>query len=369
MGTDERPPAGALTARLISRPQGYNLFQAISLLERAASDLPAVGLGHGEPEAVRLNAVVSLGFQPSDVHTVKEGADSGEAYTLMSPVMSLAGGQGPLPLPFTELVLERKAARDHATGDFLDIFNHRFLAFLYRSRKKHHMGLNWRAPEDSALAGSLDALSALGLRAGVRGPGGVMPWLRHAGLLGGAPRSMAGLLAMLGDRLGLRVRGSQFHGDWRDLAQGDHSTLGGRTQAAPRLGQTAVLGRRAWVQGAGIVVEFSHLQMARLRKLQPGGGDHELVKWLIERYVQQEMGVTLVLGVDASQVKPLQLSWPRSDAQVNAASGDPAVPATPPPRLGWTTWLAGAPRGGTAARHLPPVRLRLGALQPANGAY
>ncbi len=362
MGTDERPPAGALTARLISRPHGYNLFQAISLLERAAPDMPAVGLGHGEPEAVRLNAVVSLGFQPSDVNAVRAGAESGEAHTLLSPVMSLAGGQGPLPLPFTELVLERKAARDHATADFLDIFNHRFMAFLYRSRKKHHMGLNWRDPQDSALAGSLDALSSLGLRAGVQGPDGIQPWLRHAGLLGGAPRSMTGLLALLGDRLGLRVRGSQFHGDWRDLGAGDQSRLGGATAPAPRLGQTAVLGRRAWVQGAGIIVEIRQLALERLRKLLPGGPEHETTRWLIERYVQEEMGVTLVLGVNAAQVKPLQLSWPRRDAAPAHPAASQAQPVAP--RLGWTTWLAGG-KPGASPRHLPPVRLRLGALQPA----
>lgn len=359
MGTDERPPAGTLTGRLASRPHGFNLFQAISLLERAAPHMPAVGQGHGEPEAVRLNAVVSLGFQASDVSAVRAGSDSGEAYTLLSPVMSLAGAQGPLPLPFTEMVLERKAARDHATADFLDIFNHRFLAFLYRSRKKHHMGLNWRDPQDSALAGSLDALSSLGLRAGVRGPGGVTPWLRHAGLLGGAPRSMTGLLALLGDRLGLRVRGSQFRGEWRDLEPSDLSRLGARGAGAPRLGQTAVLGRRAWYQGAGIVVEFTQLALARLRKLQPGGDEHELVQWLIERYVQQEMGVTLVLGVDASRVGPLKLAWPRL--------GEPPRPTgDPPPRLGWTTWLAGAGKPPAITRQLPPVRLRLGALQPSH---
>jgi type VI secretion system protein ImpH len=217
--------------------------------------------------------------------------------------------------------------------------------------------LNWRDPQDSALAGSLDALSALGLRAGVRGPGGVTPWLRHAGLLGGAPRSMTGLLALLGDRLGLRVRGSQFRGEWRDLEPSDLSRLGVRGAAAPRLGQTAVLGRRAWYQGAGIIVEFSHLALARLRKLQPGGEEHELVKWLIDRYVQQEMGVTLVLGVDAAKVQPLKLAWPRA--------GDAHNAGVTAPRLGWTTWLAGGPPH-SKTRHLPPVRLRLGALQPSS---
>jgi hypothetical protein len=37
MGTDERPPAGTLIERLLSRPQSFNLFQAISLLERVAA--------------------------------------------------------------------------------------------------------------------------------------------------------------------------------------------------------------------------------------------------------------------------------------------------------------------------------------------
>lgn len=357
MGTNERPPVGALTGRLISRPHGFNLFQAISLLERAAPDLPAVGEGQGEPEAVRLSAVVSLGFAPSDVSAVKEGAVAGESFTLNSPVMSLAGAQGPLPLPFTELVLERKAARDHATADFLDIFNNRFLAFLYRSRKKHHMGLNWRSPVDSSLASSLDALSALGLRSGVRGPDGAMAWLRHAGLLGGAPRSMTGLLALLGDRLGLKVSGLQFCGGWRRLEDRELSRLGARGAAAPRLGRTSVLGRRAWDQSAGITIGFEGLSLQRLRRLLPRGEEHDLVKWLVARYVQQEVSVDLVLGVNAAQFQATRLG-------PAAAPADPAA-AAQPLRLGWTSWLAGTRPGS-----LPPVRLRLGSLlprQPSSG--
>lgn len=347
MGTNERSTNRPLTDRLLARPQGYNLFQAISLLERAARDMPAVGRGHGEPEAVRLNAVVSLGFQPSDVSVVKEGAASGERFTLLSPVMSLAGAQGPLPLPFTELLLERKAARDHATADFLDIFNNRFLGFLYRSRKKHHMGLNWRSPEESSLAGVLDALSSLGLRAGIRGPGGAAPWLRHSGLLGGAPRSMAGLLSLLADRLGVKVRGTQFCGDWRHLEPGDVSRLGNaRTGSALSLGRSTVLGRRVWDQGAGISLAVASLSLPRLRHLLPGGKEHELLKWLIARYVQQEMGVSISLNVDAAQIQPLRLGNSKKDSE-----GPGGV------LLGWTSWLVS--KQGRSGEGLPPARLRL----------
>src|SRR4051812_41550957 len=105
MGTDERPPTGALIASLLKRPQGFNLFQAISLLERAAPDAAPLGEGGEQLEAVRLSALVSLAFQPSDVRSVGVGSESGEAFTLSTPVLSLAGAQGPLPVPFTEMVL------------------------------------------------------------------------------------------------------------------------------------------------------------------------------------------------------------------------------------------------------------------------
>jgi type VI secretion system protein ImpH len=339
MGTDERPPAGALVERLLDRPHGFNLFQAVSLLERVSPELAPVGRGDGQTESVRLSSVVSLGFQPSDVSRVAAGGQHGEAYTLATAVMSLAGAQGPLPLPFTEMVLERTASRDHAMADFLDIFNHRFLAFLYRSRKKHHMGLNWQSPESSSLAACLDSLSSLGLKAGLRAPMGEATWLRHAGLMGGAPRSMTGLLAMLSDRLGVAASGQQFCGGWRHLEPRDVARLGSSAaQRAPRLGRSAVLGRRVWDQSAGISVVLSGLSLRRLRRLLRGGEEHELVKWMVRRYLQQDVGVEMVLRLDPRELKPSILG------------------VKEPLRLGWTSWLVGrSPYAGD----FPPARFKL----------
>jgi type VI secretion system protein ImpH len=339
MGTDERPPAGALVERLLDRPQGFNLFQAVSLLERVSPELAPVGRGDGQTESVRLSSVVSLGFQPSDVSKVAIGGQHGEAHTLSTAVMSLAGAQGPLPLPFTEMVLERTASRDHATADFLDIFNHRFLAFLYRSRKKHHMGLNWQSPQSSSLAACLDSLSALGLKAGIRAPTGESTWLRHAGLMGGAPRSMTGLLTMLSDRLGVVASGQQFCGGWRHLEPRDVARLGSSgTHRAPRLGRSAVLGRRVWDQSAGISIVLSGLSLRRLRSLLRGGEEHELLKWMVHRYLQQDVGVEMVLRVEAREIRPSILGQKE------------------PLRLGWTSWVVGrSPYTG----NLPPARFKL----------
>lgn len=342
MGTDERPPAGALIERLVERPQGFNLFQAISLLERAAPAMETLGEATTQPEAVRLSSVVSLGFQPSDIASVRTGSPTGEAFTLKTPVMTLAGADGPLPLPFTELVLERKAARDESALDFLDIFNHRLLSFFYRGRKKHHLGLNWASPERSSLAATLDALSALGLaRRDTKRPEPT-PWLRHAGLIGGAPRSMTGLFALLADRLGVKVTGRQFIGGWHRVEHGERARLAS-WGSAPRLGLGATLGARAWYQGAGIELQMGPLGMRKLAGFLPHQPSHALTRWLVERYVQQEMRVDLVLAPAATETPLARLG----------ASGSM--------RLGWTAWL----RTRASDTAPPPARLHLQSLPRA----
>ncbi len=337
MGTDERPPAGSLVEGLLTRPQGYNLFQAISLLERAAhGDVPAVQYDAMQLP-VRLRSVVSLGFQASDVSKVTQESSGNTPYVLHTAVLSLAGANGPLPLPFTEMVLARTAARDYATADFLDIFNHRFLAFLYRSRKKHNVGLNGLAPADSPLASALDALSALGLKAGVRAPNGDAGWLEHAGLLGGAPRSVTGLLAMLSHRLNVRATARQFCGGWRMLEPTDVLRLGGRGRS-PRLGRSAVLGQRVWDQSAGIRVSFHGLRLARLQQLLKGGSEHALLNWMVRRYLPQDMDVEIVLEVEPEDLPPAVLD------------------SRQPLRLGWTSWLVSRAASKTP---LPAVHFKL----------
>ena len=339
MGTNERPTVGPLIGRLVRQPQEFDLFQAISLLERAAPNLARVGKGEGQPESVLLRSVVSLGFQPSDISKVSAPVEEGQGHTLTTGVMSLAGANSPLPLPFTELVLERIAVRDYATAEFLDIFNHRFLVFLYRSRKKHHMGLNWDSPQSSSIAACLDSLSALGLNRGEHETSRPIAWLRHAGLLGGAPRSMVGLLAMLSDRLGLHVSGRQFCGGWRNLETRDITKLSSRgLHRSPRLGRTAVLGKRVWDQSAGIALEFKKLSLPRLKTLLRGEEGYELLKWMVRRYLQQDLDVEVILALKPDD-QPLMVLGQKESL-----------------RLGWTSWLVTRTDG---SKPLPPARFKL----------
>ena len=320
-------------------PHAFDLFQAISILERGEPARAPVGSADGMDEAVRLKAQVDLGFAPSDIAALDDSTRPGPPLTLTSPVLSLAGAQGPLPMPFTELLLERRRARDHSGLDFLDIFNQRLLGFLYRSRRKHHLALSGGAIDGAPLVRSLDALSSLGRAEGARGPDGEQAWLRHAGLQGAAPRSMTSLLAVVRDRLDIRFTGKQFVGGWHALAPCDRAKLqdpGKPASPQARLGMGASLGARAWDQGAGMALDAPPLQPAQFASLLPGEKNNALLGWLVARHLQRDIQVELRLDLAVQPATRLAADQPLA------------------PRLGLSAWLCSPAPGPQPVRYQSP---------------
>jgi type VI secretion system protein ImpH len=336
-----------LIATLIEQPQDFDLFQALHLLERSEPDREPVGTSLGLDETVRLAGQVSLGFPPSDVHAIAPSDRPGPRLTLSSPVMALAGAQGPLPVAFTEMLLEAGRKRNPAGLAFLDVFHQRFLGFLYRGRCKHRLALSTGPLAGAPALRVLDALSGLGRGEGARAPGGQQAWLRHAGLQGAAPRSMASLLALLRDRLGMPVTGQAFAGAWHALAPQDRARLAGRGAPAgatgTALGGTGALGARIWNPLAGIALSMPALDAGRFQALLPGGRLNSLLGWLVARH--QQMDTRVELRVSLADAVPTRLGV-RAPATAGCL-----------PRLGLSAWLGGGAVRGEAARVQGPCFL------------
>lgn len=283
-----------ILSQLLRAPHQFNLFQAISLLERAAPDRAPVGTSGGMDEAVRLAAQVDMAFAPSDIASIKVNRHPGPAWILRTPALTLAGGQGPLATAFTELLLDQRAQRNPAGLDFLDIFNQRLIGFWHRARAKNHLALAPGQLEKAPLPRTIDALSGLGRSQGAHGPAGELGWLRHAALQNAAPRSMASLLALLRDRLKVPFTGEQFVGGWHPLAPRERARLQGR--GARRVsGMGASLGARAWDQAAGMALSAPPLAPDTFAALLPGGSRFALLGWLVARHLQADFTVTLTL--------------------------------------------------------------------------
>jgi type VI secretion system protein ImpH len=314
-------PMPDILAQLLRAPHQFNLFQAISLLERAAPDRAPVGTGVGSDEAVRLGAQVDMAFAPSDVASIKPNLNSnlqpGPAWILRTPALTLAGGQGPLATPFTELLLEQRAQRNPAGLDFLDMFNQRLIGFWHRARVKNHLALAPNQLEQAPLLRTIDALSGLGRNQGVHGPAGERGWLRHAALQNGAPRSMTGLLALLRDRLKVQFTGEQFLGGWHPLAARERARMGARMATS--------LGARAWDQAAGMALTAPPLAPDTFASLLPGGLRFALLGWLVARHLQADFSVTLTLRLAAAPATKLGAGRLARSAWLSGRAGDASL--------------------------------------------
>ena len=318
--TDERAGGG-----IFDREEGprFEFYQAVRLLEELhARSAPGGG------EAVRFRSRVGMDFPPSDVAAVEPPASPGAPARMTVSVMELAGVSGPLPRPFAELLVERTFRRDGALRAFLDLFHHRLVQLLYRARRKHRLALSPRRPDRAPLAGPLFALLGLGTpgargrmrRERVRDPA----LLGFAGLLSQRPRSMAGLLCLLGAYFRVPVRGTGFRGKWHAVEPEDRTHIGasGRNRA---LGRDTVLGRRVWDQQAAFELTVGPLPLARFLDFLPTGGAYRPFRELTRYYAGHEPDFSTRLVLRGGDV-------PRSTLG-SADDGDGGA------RLGWTSWL------------------------------
>jgi len=351
MATDGRRSARPVIDRLVETPYRFDFYQAVGVLERAVSlarlmetssgleparAVRALDAGPGDVapvgtdtdpkrEAVRLSSSIDQSFAASDIQALSALDEDGERYAMTVNFMGLGGAHGPLPAPFSELVVERAAHHDTGPRDFLDIFNHRLTSLMVRAQRKHRFTLHQIAPGRNPFASYLFSLFGLGTT-GLRGRLGVpdRALLHYTALLSAQPRSMSGLELLLGNYLSTAVRCEPMIGAWYALAS-DQTTVLGRTGQNRILGRGAVLGRRIWSHEWRFRLRIGPLTLAQFQGLLPGGSAFRPLCALTRFYVGLSVDFELRLVVDGKEVPGSRLGREHGT------------------RLGWTSFLRTAP--------------------------
>jgi type VI secretion system protein ImpH len=327
---------------LFAEPYRFDFFQAVRLLEMLRPHARPVGEGsEPEKEAVHFHSRAGLDFPASDVHQVLPPASEAAPAEMTVNFLGLSGPQSPLPLPFTELVLERVSRRDSGLRDFLDIFNHRLISLLYRSRKVHRVAFTTRSPEESPAAGYLFAFLGLG-RPSLRNRMTVKDrvLLYYAGLLAKQPRSAAGLERLLSDHFQVNVGLRQLQTKRRAL-EPDQLTLLGRTGQNRSLGNNAVLGTHVWEPQGSFEVDLGPLSLEQFLDFLPCGSANLPLAELTRFYAGPELEFSFRLRIEAGAIP---------ESHLGSA------------RLGWTSWLKTQPLHQDDSQ----VCLRPGAQRPVS---
>jgi len=334
----------SLVEQLFAEPYRFDFFQAVNLLERLMPE--AAEVGESAPrarEAVRFRASLMAAFPASEIDRLEVTAP-GEAPVMTVNFLGLAGGFGPLPPPLGEQVLARTRSGDTAARDFLDLFNHRLIALMYRLRARRRPSFVRGAPDDSVFAFCLRALfgqATPNLRDRLaRQAKGAKPaladrsLLHYAGLLAQAPRSLHGLERVLADYFGVAVKGAALQGRWLRIDPAEETRLG---SANNRLGGGAALGCRAWDQQAGLHLALGPMTLARLRDFLPGAPAYAPLNALVAFYLETPVEPDYGLLLEAEEVPGTRLGREHRAC------------------LGWTSFLT------TTKRRTPGIiRLRPG---------
>jgi type VI secretion system protein ImpH len=315
----------SVTDWLYAESYRFDFFQAVKILEATAGSGNWSSVGEGfEPaiEKVRFSSSIRLSFPASDIENIEAPASPQSPTMMEVNLLGIAGHFGPLPPPYTELLIDRLRKKDHAMRSFLDIFNHRLISLLYRSRKNLRVAFALKKPEESRYASYLFSLMGLGtgkLHGRLNLPDRAL--LRYAGLLAQQPRSISALETILEDYFKLPVKMHSFTGQWFKLEQTQITKIGsappdGRNN---KLGHSAVLGNKVWDQQTRFEIHIGPLNRQQFITLLPTGNQFGPLLSLAEFFAGQEYDFDIYLEIE-------------KEAMPSAAFNDRT-------RLGWNSWL------------------------------
>jgi type VI secretion system protein ImpH len=371
----DMPP---LLQALFARPQAFELFQAVRLLEWEAAaqarghhaPLPArvggIGVGGGVASPVRFRSAATLGFPTGAITRItRDTPDSAAALGMVHVELACFGFIGPagtLPRHYTSLVMEQyRRHRDTTLRDFLDIFLQRLAPLLYRAWAKYRPSIQYEqallrsksAPWDEAARIVRDPVTAV--VASLVGIGGTaldgrmqaadVAVFACAAHFARQPRSVGALEQMLAEVVGAKVSVVQFVGRWLRLEPADVTRLagGGASEGRhARLGIDTIVGNRVWDVESAFEVRLGPLDDVGFRSRLPGGPLLAALGDFIRLYAGPQYHVQIRLALAAAAVPESRLGGSPVDAR-GLPSGT---------RLGWTSWLVG-PEGAATDRDDP----------------
>jgi type VI secretion system protein ImpH len=251
---DSRARPGTVE-HLLAHARQYDFFVTVAMLERLTPEAVRVG-GDGpyDRESIRFRHDASLAFSASEVMQVQRaevprppehGFDKARhRFEVTTSFLGITGSVSPLPLYLAEEI-EQDDEGSRIRKDFLDVFHHRVISFVYRVGQKFDFPREYTSDASDAWSRRMLALAGLDAYQQWR-PKHLPRWqmLRLAALFASRVRSgrtieMA-LADVVGDALGdAKVSMRQFSGEWTPLDKEQRMALGALNS---RLGIDSVLG-------------------------------------------------------------------------------------------------------------------------------
>ncbi len=309
MGTKQRSKIPSLRQDLYKYPYKYEFHQAAYLLENIFKKTHSpIGEGlDSDEETVKIKSRVSLSAPAGDIFSFNETRKIKTPPTMNVNFWGLAGIQGPLPQPYTEMVADRIRDHDYAMQDFLDIFNHRLISLLHRIKKKSIPCLNTQEPHNSPKGISLRSL--MGFRnQEMEKTLGLNPtaMISFSSLFWQHPRSSIGLKVILEKFFKTKISIKQYQGGWMSLDE-DQTSLIGLSGRFNKLGYDSSLGSRSWRAEKNILIIMGPLNRDLFNQCIKSGSLYSTLVRLIKFYLPSNIGFKIQLILEGDKLSKTYL--------------------------------------------------------------
>lgn len=300
---------------------GLDFFQALRSIECQNPDLPRIGTSWtARKEPIRLGQDCSMAFAPSAITSLTHTGADGRA-RLGVAFLGLLGPNGPLPLHLTDHALERQRRfKDETFLRFLNLFEHRFLAFFYRAWCRSQPAVSHDRPQDDRFADYVASLMGLGFKS-LRDRDGMQDRakLHFAGLMLDGCKHPAGLVAILEGYLEVPATVIELIGEWLEISADEQCQLGSSVSTG-LLGMNAIIGASVFECQHRFRIQLGPLDFPQFEAFLPGRPSMASLRAAVRNYIGDQYCWDVQLLLKKEEIPQTVLGGVQA-------------------RLGWTTWL------------------------------
>jgi type VI secretion system protein ImpH len=312
-----------MITELAARPWEFSFYQAVYLIEAETGTFGIVGaVGPVVEEPVRFRAQFGLGFPASELAGARlrpdlEDGTAGALLELETNFFGLYGTASPLPAELTEQLIHKDETG--TTRDFLDIFNHRLIALLYRIWRSYRVELERRAALDdlfSTITKCTAGLAEDGV-ADTIDKGALLFSLRH---LVGWTRSAHDLRSVLAQQFPeVTWTVEEFVPRLFVIPEESQWKLGGEGV----LGEDVVLGDRMMDVAGRIRLTLEAPDWDSYTQFLPSAARFTMVTQIVRRLLREQLDVVVVPSLRREAVRAFQLTGADFAIGLNAWLGVP----------------------------------------------
>lgn len=298
--------SSAVNKFLIENAKKYNFFQLVVLLQTLKNIDPDSEAWEKEYQ-IFFSANPSLGFAASDISRL---CVNDQRFEIETTFLGLNGSQSPLPNFFLDVLATDDDNAERR--EFLDYFNNRVIAILFRTWRKYRYYICFKDNASDIFSNRLFSLIGLGINE-LRSESAInwCKMLAYTGMLAGRNRSTQVISGIVGHYFDLQASVTEWCIRHVKIPQKQKTCLGSKRSGVGQnisLGINTILGDTIPDCSSKFVLTLHSLTLRRFKEFLPSGVHHQTLKEVVTFVLRTQMAYDLTLELAPYEAPPLNLS-------------------------------------------------------------